>query len=96
MDKISTIIMGDDEFILYIRKHHPNCNQFSNILAKQISSWFKEHSIEPFKNNVPSKWDIIGKNIDPQILPKTAAMFEFDRNLLPKLFDKLDELGRKI
>jgi len=88
--------MGDDEFILYIRKHHPNCNQYSNILARQISEWFKEYGISPYEKNVKSKWDIIGENIDPQILPKTAALFEFDKNLLPDLFEKLDELGRKI
>ena len=91
----SSIIMGDDEFILYIRKNYPTCDQYNNILARQISEWFKEKDIEPYKRDVPCTWDIVGETINDRMLPKTSATFKFDRSLLPELFSQLDELGKK-
>ena len=94
MSDTTNIIMGDDEFILYIRKNYENCTTVNNILGRQISEWFKELSIGVFKKDVPCYWDIDSNMmIGPIKLPETAAQFCFPRNLLPDLYTKLDQLG---
>lgn len=42
---MSKIKMGDDEFILYIRKNYPNCTMLNNTLGSLISKWFKDRSV---------------------------------------------------
>jgi hypothetical protein len=86
-----TIKMGNDEFILYIRKNS-NCETPTNVLGRQISSWFKTKNIAPTQRDIDCYWETIGASIDEKFLPKTAAQFEFNRSLLPELFTHLDEL----
>ena len=87
-----TIQMGNDEFILYIRKTS-DCETHTNILGRQISKWFKKNNIEPSQRDVTSYWEKIGASIDEKHLPKTAAQFKFNKKLLPELYNYLDELA---
>ena len=92
------IVMGNDEFILYIRKQqHPNYETSTQNLGRKIWLWIKEHDLLAKKNpekDIPCFWESLegAKNIDKEILPKTATQFEFDRNILPQLYDYLDTL----
>lgn len=91
----SKITMGNDEFILYIRKWHPNCLISTKELGKKIWRWLRKRGAEksPIKP-VHSYWDKSGK-VNKDMLPEHATQFEFDRKLLPELYDYLDELGLK-
>lgn len=90
------ITMGNDEFILYIRKKYPECSITNDNLGKKIWQWIKEHdsTAEKVKSNLPAYWGKTGSFIDALKLPKTADQFAFKRNLLPELFDFLDLIGK--
>lgn len=94
---METIKMGNDEFILYIRKNY-NCALTNDQLGKKIWLWLVEQ--KTFAKQIKVGQDCLwGKNIDNKEglgLPKTATQFEFDRNLITKLYDKLDEFGKTI
>jgi len=94
MTSSSTIQMGNDEFILYIRKTS-DCTTHTNVLGREISKWFKEKGILPIQKNVDCYWEKIGASIDEKYLPKTAAQFKFDFVLLPDLYKELDRLASK-
>lgn len=89
--------MGNDEFILYIRKQHPNCQISTKDLGRYIWEWIIEHdhNAKQVEEDLPCLWTTNNgaKNIDDMKLPKTARQFEFDRNVLPELYYHLDELG---
>ena len=89
------IIMGNDEFILYIRKHYPLCRLSNLNLGKRI--WERIRSIDPNANIVERDrecyWGDTGPFIAEDRLPKTATQFSFDSNILPQLFDFLVTLG---
>lgn len=91
------ITMGNDEFILYIRKQHPNCQISTKDLGRYIWEWIIEHdhNAKQVEEDLPCLWATNNgaKNIDEMKLPKTATQFEFNRNLLPELYCHLDELG---
>ena len=87
------ITMGNDEFILYIRKWHPECTTITKDLGKKIWIWLRKHGAQksPIKPQ-HSYWDE-SKKVNKDMLPKHATQFEFDRALLPQLFSYLDELA---
>ena len=95
MTGIAKIQMGNDEFILYIRKWHPSCEIITRDLGKMIWKWLKKRGAvkSPIKPK-HSYWDISGK-VNKDMLPEHATQFEFDRSLLPDLYVYLDELGLK-
>lgn len=88
--------MGNDEFILYIRKNY-NCSLRNPQLGKLIWIWIKEHdsNAQQTKEDDTCKWGDTFDNANGTGLPKTATQFEFDRNLLPQLYNYLDELGQQ-
>ena len=90
------ITMGNDEFILYIRKNY-NCSITNSQLGKLIWIWIREHDANPqqIMKDQSCKWGDGFDTCEGTGLPKTATQFEFDRSLLPKLYDYLDELGSK-
>ncbi len=90
------IRMGNDEFILYIRKTYPECKTTNDVLGKKIWEWIKNRmpNAEIIKENKPCYWENMGDSISDVKLPKTAAQFSFSRNILPELYDYLDKLGR--
>lgn len=89
------ITMGNDEFILYIRKWHSKCETITSQLGKEIWVWLKTKGAvkSPKKPNC-SYWDKSDK-VNKDMLPKHATQFEFDRSLLPNLYDYLDYIANK-
>ncbi len=87
------IKMGNDEFILYIRKWHPECKTITSQLGKSIWLWLDANGATKCQpKSKHSYWDKSDK-VNKDMLPADATQFEFDRNLLPKLYDYLDSLG---
>jgi len=86
------ITMGNDEFILYIRKWHPSCVKTTKDLGKEIWIWLREKGAikSPIKPK-HSYWDKSAK-VNKDMLPKHATQFEFDRSILPALYNYLDTL----
>ena len=93
----TSISMGNDEFILYIRKNYPDCATSNDQLGKRIWEWIRERDATAGKAGkeeaVPCSWGDTGAHIGATKLPKTATQFEFERKLLPELYDLLDALG---
>lgn len=91
--------MGNDEFILYIRKQYSNCQINTKDLGRFIWEWILEHDLNArqVEEDMPCLWETKtgAKNINEKKLPKTATQFEFKRSLLPELYGYLDELGSK-
>ncbi len=90
------IVMGDDEFILYIRKQYPNCKIGNDSLGREI--WRKLQTLDPNAiikaPDTACYWGNSGSFVALDKLPKTAAQFSFDRACLPQLYDFLDQLGQ--
>lgn len=104
---MKTIVMGSDEFILYIRKQYPKCETTTKFLGRQIADFMiskgfynpdEENGKLNAKNEQYCYWKK-GENTDDFIgekfLPEKANQYVFDRALLPELYDFLDELGEK-
>lgn len=95
------ITMGNDEFILYIRKNY-NCSLTNDRLGRMIGKWILENSKGISKRNdiehdIPCLWqqNIRAKKTYGTRLPRTASQITFNRNILPKLYDYLDFLRKK-
>jgi transcriptional regulator with XRE-family HTH domain len=93
----TSIQIGNDEFILYIRKNHPNCTKSNDDLGKRIWAWIKKCDSTAVKagsgDAVPCIWGDTGAHIGETKLPYKATQFRFERRLLPSLYDLLDALG---
>ena len=89
------INMGNDEFILYIRKNYRHCNIENDQLGKRIWEEIQrlDRNAKKIIEDQPCMWETDGDSISPNILPKTAAQFSFDRNILSSIYNFLDELG---
>ncbi len=92
-----SISMGNDKFILYIRKRYPDCSITNEHLGRCIWAWMQEHDLTAEKSTVDEAcyWGNSGSFIAPQQLPKTATQFGFDRAILPDLYTFLDHLGQE-
>jgi hypothetical protein len=93
----TTIKMGNDEFILYIRKNHTSCTTTNDRLGKLMWEWIEKRDSTAKQLNdgksIPCSWSNTGAHISETKLPKTATQFEFERNLLPSLYEHLETLG---
>jgi transcriptional regulator with XRE-family HTH domain len=93
----TTIQMGNDEFILYIRKNYPDCAASNVDLGKKIWTWIEKRDATAKQvdegKSVPCLWGDTGANLGETKLPKTATQFHFERSLLPSLYELLDALG---
>lgn len=86
------IKMGNDEFILYIRKWRPSCITTTKDLGKLIWKWLRKRGAIKVKiKPIPSYWDKSDR-VNKDMLPAHATQFEFDRNLLPELYEYLGTL----
>ncbi|MDR2083881.1 MAG: hypothetical protein LBP67_02665 [Bacteroidales bacterium] len=91
---MNTIKMGNEEFILYIRKWHPNCEITNDKLGRKIWEWIKYNDKTARQlNREECPWGKNAKNVNKEDMPYTATQFEFDRNLLIRLYDYLDFLA---
>ena len=88
--------MGNDEFILYIRKQHPGCTVSNDALGRAIWRWLRvaEPQARKLAEDVDCYGGKTGAFIADTRLPKTATQVSFDSNVLPRLYTFLDQLGR--
>lgn len=90
-----TIEMGNDEFILYIRKHNSSCKRTTDELGRKIWEWIRKndpHAVQVGEDQ-PCLWSKSkGRFVSDSCLPRTATQFRFHRELLPKLYAYLDTL----
>ena len=93
----TTINMGNDEFILYIRKNTENCSITNDDLGKLIWLWIEARGGQKTYGGKkqPCFWGKDAQHTDKYHLPYTATQFSFERSLLPELYTFLDELARK-
>jgi transcriptional regulator with XRE-family HTH domain len=91
------IKMGNDEFILYIRKNYNDCATTNIDLGKRIWTWIRERDATAVKvgkeEAEPCFWGGTAANTGETKLPTWATQFQFERSLLPSLYDHLDALG---
>lgn len=91
------ITMGNDEFILYIRKNHPECSLTNDVLGKRIWEWLRDQNVGAAKAGhgkaVACMWGETAANTGELRLPVNATQFTFDRQILKALYDLLDGLG---
>lgn len=91
-----TIKMGNDEFILYVRKQNKGCKLTTPVLGKRIWEWIRENDLNAVEVEVdmPCMWGeyINEKVVDKLQLPKTATQFEFRIDLLPRLYKYLTSI----
>lgn len=87
------ITMGNDEFILYIRKKTSNCSFSNDQLGKMIWIWLRDRGASKTEEDRNSEWGKDADNINKDGLPKTATQFEFDREMLPDVYNYLDEIA---
>jgi len=89
------MIMGNDEFILYLRKRYPVCNLSTSELGRRIYQQIRQIDAHAqiAEADVPCYWGSSGDFIAENRLPKTAAQISFDPVILPRLFNFLDDLG---
>ncbi|MBN2240327.1 MAG: hypothetical protein JW712_11190 [Dehalococcoidales bacterium] len=90
-----SIVIGNDELILYVRKHNPTCKLHNDELEQKISGQIK--SLDPdariVQEGKASYWDLHGVSVSRDKLPMTTNQFEFNRDILPKLYDFLDQVS---
>lgn len=92
----STIKMGNDEFILYIRKQYPKCKKTNDKLGEAIWKWIEKNAKGKKTNmgkQVDSLWLEEPKTVNALALPASSTQFEFPKAFLPQLYGYLDELG---
>jgi hypothetical protein len=89
---MSRIVMGNDEFILYIRKQNKKCDLTNDQLGKKIWEWLRDKAQgKEVKENMKCLWGKNADNIGEKNLPYTATQFEFDRDKLSELYESLDD-----
>jgi hypothetical protein len=93
----SNIRMGNDEFILYLRKNYPTCTTGNAELGRAIWTWIHHHdkTAQQLYNGkaMPCLWGHTIANVGETRLPLNATQFKFDRSILPKIYHMLDSLG---
>ncbi|HEY6871401.1 MAG TPA: hypothetical protein VI298_01610 [Geobacteraceae bacterium] len=82
------ITMGNDEFILFIRKNFPNCRIPNDQLGKTIWHWLEmnDPSSEIVERDQPCQWGNSEAITSEFSLPKTATQFRFSIETLPQLY----------
>ena len=83
-----SITMGNDEFILYIRKNFTNCPISNDKLGKTIWLWLQENdsSSQITVRDQPCQWGNSEEITSEVSLPKTATQFQFAIETLPPLY----------
>lgn len=89
------ICMGNDEFILYIRKQSTNRTITNDHLGRLIWEWLREKGASKKQEQPQPTYWTKSEKVNEYMLPEYATQFEFDRGLLPVLYDYLDELAKR-
>lgn len=91
----STIKMGNDEFILYIRKKTESNTHTNENLGRMIWIWLHDRGAKKSPEQPqPSYWGV-SENVCEYKLPEHATQFIFERVLLPELYNYLDVLSNQ-
>jgi len=90
-----SIRMGNDEFILHIRKLNQHCEISNDHLGKSIRQWLRDNdpTAEIIERDQPCRWGNSPQITSETTLPKTAAQFRFSIETLPRLYRFLAELA---
>lgn len=94
--KNKKIKMGNDEFILYIRKRTTSCKYNNDELEDLIWKWISTKDKNAKKKPVtPQKslWSV-SENVNEFMLPESSYQFEFKKSLLLDLYTYLDCLAK--
>jgi len=93
------ITMGNDEFILYIRKNNQGCQIPNAQLGKTIWQWLEQNGQsgnDPLpqivERDLPCQWGDSPQITSELSLPKTATQFEFSVDKLPQLYTFLSDI----
>ena len=87
------IRMGNDEFILHIRKHYA-CDIRNPQLGDRIARWLRENADGVVvRENQPAVWGEQIAACGELNLPRTSAVLEFRRDALPDLYAFLEDLA---
>lgn len=84
--------MGNDEFILYLRKNDIGSQYDTNYLGRIIWEHLRTLGAKKIEPDQECLWGNEGVNITAKMLPKTATQFEFDRSKLIDIFNFLDSI----
>lgn len=96
-----TVTMGNDEFILFVRKNQVRKNvpmqqrKENDVLGRRIWEWIIEHdstALELQPKPQACYWGDQGAFVDEYKLPKVATQFEFNSSILPDLYKYLETL----
>lgn len=82
------ITMGDDEFILHIRKNNFGQHRMNPELGRKIWDWIRKYDTTATitQRDQSCLWGDTGSFVDATVLPKTATQFQFNETLLPDLY----------
>ena len=89
---MALIKMGNDEFILYLRKKTIPCKIKNDRLGRLIWEWLRDRGAVKTVEDQLCYWGDSTPNTNDSGLPKSATQFEFDRCHLIELYDFLDKL----
>jgi len=85
--------MGNDEFILFIRKNGFHTDQNNSALGRKIWEWLRDRGAKKQTPDVRiCLWNDENANDEGYGIPKTATQFKFDSQLLPDLYSFLTTL----
>ncbi|MEI8203657.1 MAG: hypothetical protein WCH34_11625 [Bacteroidota bacterium] len=90
---MATIKMGNKEIILYMRQAGNGFNTNNAYLGKLIWDWLCERGANKVGERVPCNYNLDEETKIALRLPKNAAVFEFDDNLLPALYKYLSTIN---
>ncbi|CAK8725654.1 hypothetical protein GMJAKD_16995 [Candidatus Electrothrix aarhusensis] len=62
-------------------------------LGKKIWKWLRDHGAEKVAENQVCEWGDSSNITSETTLPKTAAQFQINHDLLPDLYKKLEEIA---
>jgi len=95
LEENMTINMGNDEFILYIRKNFKGCQITNDKLGKIIWLWLRENdsSSEIIERDQPCQWGNSEQITSGTTLPKTATQFRLSIETLPMLYEFLGTIA---
>jgi len=86
------LIMGNDEFILHIRKKSNRSKYDNDYLGKII--WENIKTLDPdaviIEKDQKCFWGSEGENINARMLPKTATQFKFNMAILVRIYEFID------
>jgi hypothetical protein len=91
------IQMGNDEFILHIRKRFQSCEMTNDQIGKAIWQWLRDNdeNARIVERDEPCRWGNFPEITSERALPKTATQFRFSIETLPRLYRFIGDLATR-